>query len=284
MEAEPLALGLFAVKLGLYGSTLLAAGLALHAGLNVLAIHDRPRAMRTAAVAGLIALILAALRIGLANAQIGGGGAILDLATMSWTWPALGPSSTSIAFGAVAILIAWRLRSGIAAILAACALAVSFSLTGHSQALDPPGLAPWAVAVHVLIGAFWFAGPVTLWPARGLDDALLTARVAQFSARAVAAIPFLFALGLWLALLLAGGIGPLLASPYGQLLLAKLAAGCVALALGAYNKTVITAQLQSAPLAGRRALKTTLGLDVFLFLIALGSVAAATSLTGPPTP
>jgi putative copper export protein len=280
--ADPLAPALFGIKLGLYGSALLAAGLAMHAGLNIITRADRARVMRSAAFAGLIALVFATFRLGLANAQMGGISAVLDPATLSWTWSALGPSSTAIAIGAMALAIGWRLRSRLAAGMGAAALALAFSLGGHSQALEEPGAAPWAVALHVLIAAFWLAGPVTLWPARRLDDATLVARLTRFSSIAVAAIPLLFILGLWLALSLAGGWTPLLTSLYGQLLLAKLSAAVVALGLGAYNKACVTKRLRSDPGDRRRALKGTLGIDTVLFLIALCAIAAATSLTGPP--
>jgi putative copper export protein len=284
VEADPLAPALFAIKLGLYGSALLAAGLALHASLNIVARADTSRAMRSATLASVIAAFFAALRLGLANVQLGGGNALLDAATLSWTWPALGPSLTATAIGAVALATGWRLRSRIAAGIGAVALAISFGLTGHSQALDSPGLAPWAVALHVLIGAFWLAGPITLWPTSNLEEAALIRRLTRFSDLAVAAVPLLFLLGLWLALVLAGGWSPLLTSLYGQLLLAKLGAATFALALGAYNKTIVTTRLRADPEAGRRAFKLTLGLDTALFLIALCAIAAATSLTGPPSP
>lgn len=284
MEADPLAPALFAIKLGLYGSALLAAGLALHASLNIITRADHARVMRSAAVAGLVALVFTALRLGLANVQLGGVDALFDQATLSWTWPALGPGSMAVTAGAASLALGWLLRSRIAAGVGAVALAISFGLTGHTQTLASPGLAPWAVAAHVLIAAFWLAGPITLWPTLNLDDATLTARVTRFSNFAVAAVPLLFLLGLWLALLLTGGWTPLLTSLYGQLLLTKLAAASFALALGAYNKSIVTAQLRTAPEAGRRALKLTLRLDALLFLIALSAVAAATSLTGPPLP
>lgn len=140
------------------------------------------------------------------------------------------------------------------------------------------------MTLHVLLAAFWFAGPITLWPALILDEAALSRRMARFSDIAVAAVPLLLASDLRLALLLAGGWTPLFTSLYGQLLLAKLGAATVALALGAYNKTIVTAQLRNAHEAGRRALKRTLGLDIALFLTALSAIAAATSLTGPPSP
>lgn len=284
MESDPLAPALFAIKMGLYGSALLAAGLGLHASLGVIARKDRSHALRTATVAGLVALVFAALRLGLANLQLGGANALLDPATLSWTWPALGPSSIAVVVGAVAMAAGWLLRSSIATAIGAIAFAMSFGQTGHTQALESPGLAPWAVAAHVLIAAFWFAGPITLWPARSVEEATLTARVTRFSNFAVAAVPALFALGLWLALLLAGGWAALLSSLYGRLLIAKLAAASLALALGAYNKSIVTAGLQTAPAAGQAALRLTLGFDAVLFLIALAAIAAATSLTGPPSP
>lgn len=283
MEADPFAPVLFVIKLGLYGSALLAAGLALHASLNIIARDNLARAMRSAALTSAIALLLAALRLALANIQLGGGDALFDRATLTWTWPTLGPSSTATALGAVALTVGWLLRSRIAAGAGALALAVSFGLTGHSRALESPGLAPWAVTLHMLLAAFWFAGPITLWPASKLDEPILFERVARFSDIAVAAVPLLLALGLWLALVLAGGWTSLYTSLYGQLLLAKLGAATAALALGAYNRTIVTARLRTAPEAGRRALKLTLSLDVALFLIALGAIAAATSLTGPPS-
>ena len=284
MEADPPALALFGIKLGLYGSALLATGLALHASLNIVARADYSRALCTATVASVIALLFAIFRLGLANVQLGGGSALFDPATLSWTWPALGPSLTATAIGAVALTIGLLQRWKIAAGIGAVALAASFGLTGHSQALESAGLAPLAATFHVLIAAFWIVGPLTLWPARSLDDTTLTARVTRFSHLAVVTVPILFLLGLWLALLLAGGWTPLLTSLYGQLLLAKLGAASFALALGAYNKTIITTRLRATPEAGRRALKLTLGLDAVLFLIALCAIAAATSLTGPPSP
>lgn len=284
MEADPFAPVLFAIKLGLYGSALTAAGLGLHAGLNIVAREGLPRTLRSATIAAAIASLFATLRLGLANLQLAGVEAFFDADTWLWTWPALGPSTSVIAFGATALTLAWRTRSRVAAAIGATALALSFALTGHSQGLESPGLAPWAVALHVIIAAFWFAGPITLWPSPSLDEPALVARVTQFSAIATFAVPLLFALGLWLALLLAGGWTALVTSLYGQLLIGKLLAASFALALGAYNKTIVTARLRTASEAGQRALKLTLSFDALLFLIALSAVAAATSLTGPPSP
>ena len=284
MEADPLAPLLLAVKLGLYASALLAAGLGLHAGLGIVERAAHPRISRWAAISGAAAIAFAAFRLAVANAQLGGTiGSIFDSATLAWTWPNLGPSTVSFAVGGGALIFAALLRSVPLAALSSIPLAAGFALTGHTQALEPPGLAPWAVGMHMLIAAFWVAAPITLWPSAELSDATVTARAEQFSRFALFMIPVLFALGLWLAIRLAGSANALISSLYGQLLLAKLAGATAALALGAYNKQIVTRLLREAPRRGRRSLSVTLSVDALLFAAVLILVGVATTFTGPPS-
>ncbi|MGE0741907.1 MAG: CopD family protein [Hyphomonadaceae bacterium] len=284
MEADPLAPWMLAVKLGLYASALLAAGLVLQASLGIVEREGRARVLRSAALLSWVALIFAGLRLAITSMQLGGSiESIYDADTLAWTWPALAPSTTAIVAGVVGLNAAWLSRAVLPAAPAAVAIAASFALTGHSQALETPGLAPWGVGAHVLIAAFWFAAPITLWPGPALSDDALTRRAERFTQYALFAIPILFALGLWLAWLLAGGVDALLTRLYGQLLLAKLTAATAVLALGAYNKQVVTRKLREMPDVGRRALAVTLTLDGLLFAAALVLVGVATTLTGPPT-
>ncbi len=284
MEADPLAPWLLAVKLALYTSALLAAGLGLHAGLGVVEREDHARTLRSAAVLAGAAIIFAALRLAVANVQLGGSiASIFDKAILGWTWPNLASSSIAIIAGALAMGAAsvWRLVW--LAAPAAIALAAGFALTGHSQALETPGLAPWAVALHVLIATFWIAAPISLWPRSALSNETLEARARRFTRYALLAVPLLFIAGAWLALRLAGSTEALVTSAYGQLLLVKLAAATAALALGGYNKQIVTRKLRETPDQGRRALSVTLGLDALCFASALVLVGIATTFTGPPT-
>lgn len=284
MESDPLAPLLFAIKLGLYATALLAAGLGLHASMNIVGREDRSRALRSAALLSGAAIIFAALRLAIANVQLGGSiSSILDAATLSWTWPALAPSSIALALGAALSLAAWLSRWTTFGALSAIALATGFALTGHTQAPESPGLVPWGAGLHVLIAAFWIAAPLTLWPHATLSDETVLGRSNRFSRLAVALVPVLFLLGLWLAVLLAGSVSALFSSGYGQLLLLKLGAAATALALGAYNKQIVARKLREAPAEGRRALALTLTFDALLFATALILVGAATTFTGPPT-
>ena len=284
MEADPLAPWLLAVKLGLYASALLAAGLGLHVSLQIVERADRAQALRSAAFLGAAALVFAMLRLMIVNAQLGGSlDTIFDAATLPWTWPMLAPSSIALVLGAGLLFVAWLFRLPAIAGFASIALAASFALTGHTQAIEQPGLAPWAAGLHVLIAAIWIAAPVTLRPHATLSDQVVLTRVERFSRVALFIVPVLFAIGVWLAVLLAGSVNALLTSAYGQLLAAKLAIASVALGLGAYNKQIVARKLREAPIAGRRALTTTLSFDALLFASALILVGIATTLTGPPT-
>jgi putative copper resistance protein D len=283
MDSDPLAPWLLAVKLGLYASALLAAGLGLHASANIVDRGDRSRVLQSAALLACAALIFAALRLAIANVQLGGSiGSIIDPATLAWTWPTLAPSSIAFALSGALALAAWRFRGPLAA-LAAIALAAGFALTGHTQALENPGLAPWGVGLHALIAAFWIAAPITLWPRANLSDEVVLSRTARFSRLALVLVPVLFLIGIWLAILLAGSVNALFSSLYGQLLLAKLGVASAALALGAYNKHIVARKLRQAPAEGRRALTVTLAFDTLLFASALIVVGVATTFTGPPT-
>lgn len=283
MGADALLAPLLLVKLGLYASALIASGLSLHAALGIV---ERPRLARTlgfAAAAAGLALVFSSARLLLVNAQLGAGlGDAFNDANFVWTWAMQGPATMALAGGTLALLISVFIRSRILMGFGALGFAASFALAGHSQALEPPGLAPWAVAVHTLIAAFWFAAPVTLWPRSDLTDEALLERMRRFGAWAVGAIPLLFVLGLWLVWRLTGSVGAALSSLYGQLLLAKLLAASIALGIGAFNKLTVTKTLEASPARGRQLLVRTLTLDALLFVIALGLVGWATTMTGPP--
>ncbi len=283
METDTLLAPLFLVKIGLYASALTAGGLALHGALGIIE-SDRIRAtLRRAALAAVLALAFCAARLLLINAQLGAGAAdVFNEANFAWTWRMQGLAALAMTGGASALALSFFFAPRLLMGLGALAIAASFALTGHSQALEPPGLAPWAVAAHAFIAAFWFAAPITLWPRADLADEALLERNRRFSVFAVAAIPILFALGVWLLWRMAGGIEATVSSLYGQLLIMKLIVTLAALGLGAFNKFTVTTALKGSPARGRILLARTLALDALFFVTALGLVGWATTMTGPP--
>lgn len=283
MEADALLAPLLLVKIGLYSSALIAGGLALHGALGIVERERLGPILRVAAIAAGSALLFGGARLLLTNAQLGAGAAdALNSANFIWTWRMQGPAAITLAAGALALLISLLIRSRLLMGMGALGFAACFALTGHTQALEPPGVAPWAVAAHTCIAAFWFAAPITLWPASGLADHALLARMQQFSAFAVAAVPIMMVLGLWLVWRLAGSLEAVPSSLYGQLIVTKFFAASVALGIGAFNNLSVTKALRASPARGRKLLVRTLTLDALLFVAALGLVGWATTITGPP--
>ena len=281
MTGDELSFLQFADRIGLNLSALLTIGFALHAASGVVE-RDSFRGLRSRiALTGAALAFFAAVRLGILVAQMGDGGNFLDPELMPLAWLVLGDSTLAILVGAVASIAGVWFGSRVVAGLGAAALSVGFGLTGHAQGLTDPGLAPIMVAAHVLIAGFWVAAPISLYPGSKLDSARLTGRLHRFSTIAVAAIPVLIALGIWLAWMLTEGGEKLLVTTYGLLLLAKLAIGVIAIGVGALNKQVITAKVAADPPTGKSWLRVALLCEATLFAAAIIAVSAATTIGAP---
>ncbi len=272
---------LFVFRTGFNVAALLALGLALHAASGVVE-YPVLRRLRSL-LAGLAATValFAAARLAILTGQMGDGSALIDFTFLPFAWTALGASTAALFAGSIAIGAGALTGSRVALVLGALCVASGFGLTGHTQALANPGLAPVAVALHVLFAGFWIAAPLTLWPKATIPDAELHARLERFSAVAVAAVPVLVVVGVWLAWLLANGFAGLTGTPYGRLLLVKLGAVVIALGVGALNRQVITTRILRDGERGRRLLRLSLSCEAFLFAAAILAVSAATTFVGP---
>lgn len=281
VTGDALSLLLFADRIGLNVAALLAIGFALHAAFGVVERDGfkRLRWLPLATAAGVI--VFAAARLLILNAQMGDGTSIFDPELFPLSWTALGPSTTALVGGAMLATVALWVGSRVLAAVGAVVLSMGFGLTGHTQGLTEPGVIPTMLASHVFIAGLWVAAPVTLYPGTAISDAALVARLKRFSAIAIAAIPLLIVLGIWLAWVLAGGFEPLVGSAYGRLLLLKLAVGLAAMGLGAVNKQMVTARIVADPAKGRRWLRLTLTFETILFAVAILAVSAATTIAAP---
>ena len=281
MIGDGLSLLQFADRIGLNLFALLTIGFALHTASGVVE-RDSFRGLRPRiALTGGAVVFFTAARLGILVAQMGDGGNFLDPELMPLAWLVLGDSTLAILAGAVASIGGVWFGSRVVAGLGAAALSVGFGLTGHAQGLTDPGLAPLMVAAHVLIAGFWVAAPISLYPGSTLDSARLTSRLHRFSTIAVAAIPILIALGIWLAWMLTERGEKLLGTTYGLLLLAKLAIGVIAISVGALNRQVITAKVHAEPATGKKWLRVALLCEATLFAAAIIAVSAATTIGAP---
>ncbi len=269
-------LTVFASKLLLYAAALGGAGASLHRAIGI------PSSRRLVAGLALILAIAVALRFIALNAQMGGSlSAAFAVDQISWTWMGVGNQTIAFLAGAALLFVSAFASSPIMSVAASMIIASAFGLAGHSAGLEAPGVAPYVVMAHVLIAAFWFAAPWTLWPRREATDAVTLDRTRKFSRFAIVIIPLLFVSGLWLLWRLGGGVEGVIGSLYGRLLLGKFAVASAILALGALNTTIVTKKLATAPADGRKALRATLRIDAVLFLAVLTLIASATTFTGP---
>lgn len=280
MAGDGLSLLQFADRVGLNLFALLTIGFALHAASGVVEREAFKGLRLRVALASLVLVIFVAGRLGVLVAQMGDGSNFFDAELLPLAWMALGDSTLLIVVGALAAAGGVWFGSRIVAAPGAILVSTGFALTGHSQGLTNPGLAPAMVAAHVLIAGFWLAAPFSLFPSKALPDAQLLARLNRFSAIAILAIPILIGLGVWLAWILTGESEKLFGTIYGLLLLAKLAIGVVAMGLGALNKQIITAKVAADPAIGRAWLRATLLFEATLFAAAIIAVSAATTIGG----
>lgn len=280
MAGDGLSLALFGLRIGLNLAALVMIGLALHGALSVVERGSFKRYRALLMIAAAATLVLAVSRVAFLNVQMGDGATVFDPDLTALSWLAFGPSTLAFGVGACVVVLGALLNRRTLLGLGAVLAAGGFALTGHTQALEDPGVMPWTASLHALIGGFWVIAPLTLWPAASLSDDELLARLRRFSTAAVIAIPVLLGLGVWLAWTLARGWDGLIGSAYGQLLLVKLAAGLAALGMGAINKQFLTAKVAENPERGRRWLRYALAAETALFAAAVVAVSAATTLTG----
>lgn len=266
----------FVSKFMLYGAALGGVGTGLHFALG---IHANKRLFLP--LGGFLAGATL-LRFLVVHAQMGGGiAAAFSSDNLHWTWAGIGNQTIALLAGAT-LLAATRIQSRrVLAAAASFVIAVSFGLAGHSAGLEAPGVAPYVAMGHVLIAAFWFTSPATLWPRASHSNDEVIRRTRTFSRVAVFIVPAIFISGLWLLWRIGGGIDGVLSSLYGRLLLGKLALAMAILGLGALNMTVVTKELETAPASGRKALRATLRIDTVLFCGVLLLIASATTITGP---
>jgi copper transport protein len=204
-----------------------------------------PRGRRLVVLAGVVAAVASVMAVPLQAVYLSGrlAGAV-DGATLAAVAASGFGTSVAVGLAGLALLAlavtrvpaAWAVGAG----TAGCLLVLgAFLLTGHSAVSEPRGVALTANLAHTVAGAVWLGGlvllPVALSERREADDLVGGARlVGRFSAAATLALVAVAAAGLALAWVEVRELAAL-ATPYGAVLLIKIALVAVVAALGAYN-------------------------------------------------
>ncbi|WP_405960997.1 copper resistance protein CopC/CopD [Streptomyces sp. NBC_00024] len=152
-----------------------------------------------------------------------------------------------------------RMRNTVAVLGVGCALALTWSLAGHSAAGPLAALAVPADTVHLVAMAVWTGGLVALGTvllrSRDAPDApVLEPAVTRFSRVAGMCVVLLLATGLFQAWRQLGGVPALPGTLYGRVLLGKLCLVAVLVGLGAGARAWVRRHYGPAPLVvqGRR--------------------------------
>jgi copper resistance protein D len=122
------------------------------------------------------------------------------------------------------------------AVVGSTLVAVSFVFTGHTVTHDPRWLLVTLLIAHLLIVAFWFGALLPLYGAARRESIEANAvLIGRFSSIAIWLVPGIFFAGLGLAVVLLPGLASL-GTPYGVLVLGKVAGFALLMGLAAINK------------------------------------------------
>lgn len=239
-----------------YAAALLAAG---SAGIVVLVARsqaDRTLARRWG-LRGAVALVgLAVVSVPVQAAAITGDGigaaTSIDVLREVLTSPVGAAVAIRLVGGAVLSILLAAGASGGLLLAGAVPTLGSFVIEGHQRTVEPLWLLAGSDAVHLAAAAMWVAGLITIGaalrrPQRDARSAVATARlVGRFSAVALFTVGAVTVSGVAMAVPLVGTPDALLQTPYGRLLLVKLAAVLVVVGLAVYNRQRLVPRLRAA--------------------------------------
>ncbi len=142
----------------------------------------------------------------------------------------------------------WDYRLALGALLGVALVAVSFMFDGHTTSEGPRWLHAAVNLAHVTTATIWAGGvamlALTIQRRRHTNQPSQALQLAmRFSVVATAALTFAGVAGIALSVIVLDSISDLWSTPWGRLLIAKVAAVAVAGAGGAYNHRIIVPAL-----------------------------------------
>ncbi len=182
--------------------------------------------------------------------------------------------------------------TALAAAVAALLLAgLAPALSGHAVTAAPQWLTRPAVFLHALAIAFWIGALAPLGLAMRANDAAAAPALHRFSRTIPPVIAVLVLAGVALAIVQVERPEALFTTPYGQVLLVKLALLTVLFLLALANRRLLTAPAETGDPAAARRLARSIAAESLLVLLVFGAVAAwrftpppraLQAVTGPP--
>ncbi len=277
------------VKTLVYAATLVASGSVLALiGLRKITEDGRAALRRMAVIGAPTAAVLSVLRIPVQASFLMGGsfdGSVDPMILSIVADSPLGASAIIRLIGLALILaILLPVRGArwiaLAGAFIACA---SFALRGHALG-DPRLLLGALVTVHLAGLAFWLGAFAPLARAtRREAPATAGALAHEFGTKALWIVAALVAAGAATLVFLGATTPDVLATPYGQAFVLKLALFAGVLGLAAMNKVRLTPDLKAAAPGAAQRLRRSIIIESALVLAILATTAALTTVTSPPS-
>jgi copper transport protein len=291
LEAEDLAtvLSLAATRALFLAALLIATGAILALWLVADFAGDVVcRGRRTVLLAGLAALLLGALLLGVAGCNFAGVPltGLAEAATWRLALSTALAQSLAVAGAGLTLMLAAlpRLEHGSNRLVAVAGSLIalgSLALTGHAATAAPQWLMRWAVPLHALCAAFWLGALPLLAAAVRTEPPERAHRYAvRFSAYALVAVTTMLALGLALAVVQVEQLALMWQTAYGIVLQCKLAAIALLLAVAAYNKWHATPLLAAGSPGARAIFRRAIYAEYLLF----AGIIAFTAMLGEIEP
>ena len=164
--------------------------------------------------------------------------------------------------------------------LAAVGTLVPMALQGHSAGVSGHAMAITSMGLHLVFVSVWLGGVLTLILLRGIIDAdRLPVIVSRFSTLAIIAFIVVAVSGVANAMVRIGSFDALVGTPYGQLVLAKVAAMVVLGAFGFWQRGYLVKRMAGA--ATQKMFWWFIALELIIMGVAAG---LAAGLARTPTP
>jgi copper resistance protein D len=272
-----------------YAATLGASGaifFTLYCG-DLLRDNQRAVIRRLIGILALLGAVISGLRILLLSGSMGGSlgslfdGSLLSMILGGGEGRATGLRIAGLLFASLAV---WKnpiFRAP--AVVGATIAATSFAWIGHTHAMTPSTAPALILCLHLLCAAFWLGALAPLWIiAAGRDEPQIAAAAERFGKIALRVVALLLAAGASLLWMLINSAGQFWSSDYGTMMIVKLLAVALILALAAWNKLSLTPKLLKRQPGAVTSFRRSVSGEMFFGALILTITAALTTLSGPP--
>lgn len=166
-------------------------------------------------------------------------------------------------------------------LIGATLVVVSFGLMGHTAAHDQRWILLTLLIIHLLVVAFWFGALAPLYIASVRETLDTSASIiAEFSAIAVWLVPMILFAGVAMSALLLEEFSNL-QTPYGRLLLVKIAGFVLLMGLATLNKWRLGPAISAGEVGALITLRRSVAAEWCLIAVVLAITAAMTSMFSP---